>query len=67
MWLANRITHQLVTLTHAAEAIRQGEGGTIPVLTGTTEVASLSISLYQLITDLTTAREAERNRIARAA
>ncbi|MCB0104578.1 MAG: hypothetical protein KDE53_01685, partial [Caldilineaceae bacterium] len=64
-WLANRITQQLVTLTRATEAIYQGEGGSIPILTGTTEVASLSTALNQLISDLTTAREAERNRIAR--
>ena len=64
-WLAGRITRQLVTLTQAAERIRQGEEGSIPVLTGTSEVASLSTSLNRLITDLTTAAVAERNRIAR--
>lgn len=64
-WLAGRITHQLVALTQAAERIRHGEGGSIPVLTGTAEVASLSTSLNQLIADLTTATVAERNRIAR--
>lgn len=64
-WLAGRITSQLVTLTQAAERIRHGEGGSIPVLTGTLEVASLSTSLNKLITDLTTATVAERNRIAR--
>ncbi|MCB0079530.1 MAG: hypothetical protein KDE47_01300, partial [Caldilineaceae bacterium] len=64
-WLAGRLTHQLITLTHAAEQIRQGKGGTIPILTGTVEVATLSTSLNQLISDLTTATVAERNRIAR--
>jgi signal transduction histidine kinase len=64
-WLAGRITSQLVTLTRAAERIRHGEGDSIPVLTGTAEVASLSTSLNQLIADLTTATVAERNRIAR--
>jgi len=64
-WLAGRITSQLVALTQAAERIRHGEGGSIPVLTGTSEVASLSTSLNQLITDLTLATVAERNRIAR--
>lgn len=64
-WLANRITHQLVTLTHAAEAIRQGQSHAIPILAGTAEVATLSTSLNQLIADLTTATESERNRIAR--
>lgn len=64
-WLAGRITSQLVTLTHAAERIRQGKADVIPVLSGTAEVASLSTSLHQLIQDLTTATVAERNRIAR--
>lgn len=64
-WLAGRITRQLVALTQAAERIRHGEGGSIPVLTGTAEVASLSTSLNGLIADLTTATVAERNRIAR--
>jgi len=64
-WLANRLTRQLTALTNAAESIRQGDGGTIPILTGTIEVATLSTSLNQLIADLTTAAEAERNRIAR--
>ncbi|MBX3015348.1 MAG: HAMP domain-containing protein [Caldilineaceae bacterium] len=64
-WLASRITRQLVVLTQAAERIRHGEGSSIPVLTGTAEVASLSTSLNQLIADLTTATVAERNRIAR--
>jgi len=63
--LAGRITSQLVALTQAAERIRHGECGSIPVLTGTSEVASLSTSLNQLITDLTLATVAERNRIAR--
>lgn len=64
-WLAGQITSQLVALTQAAERIRHGEGGSIPVLTGTAEVASLSTSLNKLIADLTTATVAERNRIAR--
>lgn len=64
-WLAGRITSQLVALTQAAERIRHGEGTSIPVLTGTAEVVSLSTSLNKLITDLTTATVAERNRIAR--
>ncbi|HMN26972.1 MAG TPA: histidine kinase [Caldilineaceae bacterium] len=64
-WLAGRITDQLETLTRAAEGIRHGEGDSIPVLTGTAEVASLSTSLNHLIADLTTATVAERNRIAR--
>ncbi|MEZ4729329.1 MAG: histidine kinase [Caldilineaceae bacterium] len=64
-WLAGRITSQLVALTQAAERIRHGEDTSIPVLTGTSEVASLSTSLNGLITDLTTATVAERNRIAR--
>lgn len=64
-WLAGRITGQLVALTRAAERVRHGEGDSIPVLTGTAEVASLSTSLNQLIADLTTATVAERNRIAR--
>ncbi len=64
-WLAGRLTHQLVSLTQAAEQIRKGKGGTIPILAGTVEVATLSTSLNQLISDLTTATVAERNRIAR--
>jgi signal transduction histidine kinase len=64
-WLAGRITGQLETLTRAAEGIRHGEGDSIPVLTGTAEVASLSTSLNHLVADLTTATVAERNRIAR--
>ncbi|MEZ4862394.1 MAG: histidine kinase [Caldilineaceae bacterium] len=64
-WLAGRVTSQLVTLTQAAEQIRLGESDAIPVLNGTREVASLSLSLNQLIADLTTATVAERNRIAR--
>ncbi len=64
-WLAGRITSQLVALTQAAERIRHGEVGSIPVLTGSSEVASLSTSLNKLITDLTQATMAERNRIAR--
>lgn len=64
-WLAGRITGQLVVLTRAAERIRHGDGDSIPVLSGTAEVASLSTSLNQLVADLTTATIAERNRIAR--
>ncbi len=64
-WLAGRLTRQLVSLTQAAETIRQGKEGSIPILTGTREVATLSTSLNQLISDLTTATVAERNRIER--
>jgi signal transduction histidine kinase len=48
--LAGRLTRRLLALTAAADAIRPGQsGGTLPVITGSDEVARLSISLRGLV------------------
>jgi signal transduction histidine kinase len=67
VWLlANRLTHQLQSITSAANRIRLGEDHVvIPLYASNAEVATLSASLNQLIEELTTATMAERNRIAR--
>ncbi|MEZ4706142.1 MAG: histidine kinase [Caldilineaceae bacterium] len=65
-YLAGRLTAPLRLLTQAAEDVRTSvPDAAIPIVQGNAEVASLSRSLNQLITDLTTATTAERNRIAR--
>ncbi|MEZ4663067.1 MAG: histidine kinase [Caldilineaceae bacterium] len=65
-YLASRLTAPLRAITQAAEAVRVGvPNADIPIVEANAEVASLSRSLNQLITDLTTAAAAERNRIAR--
>ncbi|MCB9149194.1 MAG: sensor histidine kinase [Caldilineaceae bacterium] len=65
-YLAGWLTAQLRIITQAAEDVRLGvPNAVIPIFEGNAEVASLSHSLNQLVTDLTTAAAAERNRIAR--
>jgi len=65
-WLSRRLTRQLTSITDAATQIGEGAIGVkFPILDGSSEVATLSHALNQLITELTTATTTERNRIAR--
>lgn len=64
--LTGRLTRQLQAISNAAERIRRGDPTvSLPLLSGSSEIATLSSSLHQLVEDLTTATTAERNRIAR--
>ncbi len=64
--LTSRLTRQLQAISDSADRIRRGDPNvSIPLLSGSQEIATLSGSLHQLVEDLTTATTAERNRIAR--